>query len=134
MEALRAGLAANLSAIQSAQWSAYRLANAGPPCGYVWIGPITYHQTMGTTSRADNLDLMVTVLASLATDIGGQKRLERFLDASGPDSVLTAVEADRTLGGNCDSLYVVDCTGEQIYAPEGKGPYIGADFTVRILT
>lgn len=132
MAALREALATNLSAIADTQWSAYRLSAASPPCGYVWIGPISYDKAMHR--GADDVTLMVTVLASLVTDIGGQKNLQRYMDASGSSSVKAAVEADTTLGGNCAQARVVECSGEQIYVPEGKGPYIGADFTVAVLT
>jgi hypothetical protein len=132
MSAIRAGLKANLDAIDGYQWSAYKLANATPPCGFVWVGPMAYDLAMG--QDGDDLTMMLTVYVALVSDIGAAKKLEPLLDTSGASSVKTAIEADRQLGGVISDLRVVDHAGEQTYVIEGRGLALGTDFTIRVLT
>jgi hypothetical protein len=132
MSAIRAGLKANLDAIDGYQWSAYKLANATPPCGFVWVGPMAYDLAMGVDG--DDLTMMLTVYVALVSDIGAAKKLEPLLDTSGASSVKTAIEADRQLGGVISDLRVVDHAGEQTYVIEGRGLALGTDFTIRVLT
>jgi hypothetical protein len=132
MSAIRAGLKANLDAIDGYQWSAYKLANATPPCGFVWVGPMAYDLAMG--QDGDDLTMMLTVYVALVSDIGAAKKLEPLLDTSGAASVKQAVEADRQLGGVISDLRVVDHAGEQTYVIEGRGLALGTDFTIRVLT
>jgi hypothetical protein len=132
MSAIRAGLKANLDAIDGYQWSPYKLANATPPCGFVWVGPMAYDLAMGVDG--DDLTMMLTVYVALVSDIGAAKKLEPLLDTSGAGSVKQAVEADRQLGGVISDLRVVEHAGEQTYVIEGRGLALGTDFTIRVLT
>jgi hypothetical protein len=129
---MREALATNLKAIKGAQWSAWRLSNATPPCGFVWVGPISYDTVMAR--GGDLLTLMVTVYVAFVNDIGAQQRFAPLLATTGPGSVKEAIEADPTLGGVCDDLRVTDFSGEQIYVLEGKGAALGGDFTVQVYT
>jgi hypothetical protein len=137
MSAIRAGLKANLDAIDGYQWSPYKLANATPPCGFLWIGPMAYDLAMSNRAMgadSDDLTMMLTVYVALTTDIGAAKKLEPLMDTSGASSVKQAVEADRTLGGVVDDLRVLEHAGEQTYVVDGKGTALGTDFTIRVLT
>lgn len=129
---IREALVANLQAVQGVQWSPWRLSNATPPCGFVWVGPISYDTVM--QRGGDELTLMVTAYVALVSDIGAAKKMMSMLDPTGANSVKTAVEADRTLSGLVDDLRVTDFSGEQVYGLEGKGAVLGGDFTVQVYT
>lgn len=129
---IREALKANLDTIPGVQWTAYRLSNATPPCGFVWIGPISYDTVM--QRGGDELTMMVTVYVALVSDIGAAKKFGTLIETTGTNSVKTAVESDRSLGGLCDDLRVTEFSGEQVYGLEGKGAVLGGDFTVQVFT
>ena len=110
-EAIRAG--AQLRAF------AYPPDDPSPPCAYVTVDRIDYHDTAGGGTRAD---LTITVLASRGSAIDATERLYEHLSRSGARSIREAVETDRTLGGVVDSAVVSNgrlaasvSTGEAVY-------------------
>lgn len=133
MAAVRQALADNLSTISGIQVSAYVLSNPTPPAIQVVPGPAEYHQTMGASS-ASWWDFTIQAYVAVATDIGSQARLDRLLADDGAESVRAALESDTTLGGLCDDLIVVSRTGYTLFAPEGRGSVLGAEWTVRVFT
>lgn len=73
---------------------------------------------------------------STADDRSGQKLLDRYLARNGDDSIKQALEADKTLGGACQTLHVQRATGYGKYRiasleqPEVR--YYGARLNVRV--
>ena len=133
---MRAGLAANLSALNGVQVNAYVLANPTPPCVYVSSGPVEYDETMGRGH--DTWTFIVYALVGYVSDIGAQKRLDEMLASHGAQSVKTLIESDRTLDGAAYTLTVPSVTGVRVYTLEtGAGatipPAIGAEWTVQVL-
>jgi hypothetical protein len=145
LEQIRQGLAANLRAIADCQVSAYLLDNPTPPTLEV-VGPD--EATATTFGRAsETLGMIVHGIAGLVSDIGAQKRLDRWWATSGAESVVAAIEADRQLtsrlleGGRvetgqtaaADTLVVLRKGGYQIFNLPG-GRYVGAEWTVQVET
>lgn len=104
--------------------------------GYVFAGdpPFAFPaQTDGNYhDTADgNSGLVVTlrVLTSRAEDRSGQEMLDDLLADT---SIKAAVEADPTLGGECDDLSVTGFTGYQPFEVAGTD-YYGAELTVVVL-
>lgn len=131
MAAIRAGLAANLSSIENVQISPYMLSNPTPPAIHIVPGSTEYHATMGS-GGSEWWEFTVQAFVATANDVGAQMRLDRMLDSEGAESVFAAIESDRTLGGECDDLIVTTRTGYQIFAPDGRGEVLGAEWTVRV--
>jgi hypothetical protein len=140
VEAIREGIAANLTAAfasihrdQRPQVSAYMLSSPSPPCVQV-MGPdeIIYDITFGRGS--DTWMFIVQVFVALVSDIGAQKRLDRMLAPTGPESIKEAVERDTKLGGSCKDLRVTRSAGYQQFVLEGRGAVLGSDFTVQVET
>ncbi len=135
---IREGLAANLSAIPEVQVSAYILASApvGPRL-QVFPSNVEYDMTMGSRRSGkhltDEYTFTVQGMVPLNEDIGNQQALDRMLDSSGPTSVKTAIEADKTLGGACDSLYVSSEAGIQLATSQSM-PLLLAEWTVTIIS
>lgn len=78
------------------------------------------------------LSFQVTVLVSAAMDRVGQLRLAGFANPTGGTSVITAIEADKTLGGVVDQCWVTD------FRPLGMEEvgvigYYGGVFTVHVV-
>jgi hypothetical protein len=141
LDAIREGIAANLTAgfrqipekDGRPQVSAYMLASPTPPCVQV-MGPdeVTYDVTFGRGS--DTWMMVVQAFVASVTDVGGQKRLDRMLAPTGPESIKEAIERDTRLGGAANDLRVVRSSGYRMYPLEGRGPVLGAEFFVQVET
>jgi hypothetical protein len=128
---IRAGIAANLAAVfgVTVQTNAYALGNPTPPTIEV-IGPedVEYDQSMAR--GLDMWTLKVRGLVGDAADQGAQVNLDLWIAGSGADSVKTAIEADKTLGGKVESLWVESCTGYQLYQLPNNISVLGAEWSV----
>lgn len=132
MADLREALAATLASLPGVQESAYVLANSTPPCAHVEPAPIDYDLAM--QRGLDDWMFIVSVYVGMSTDIGAQKTLDEFIDPTGSLSVKTLIEADRTLGGVCDTLQVTGCSGYKTYvSPRSSNMVLGAEWTVKVL-
>ena len=129
--ACRAGLAANLLNVLGLQESPYLLSNPTPPCAEIEVGPIDYDQTM--QRGEDDLHFTVRVYVSSTTDVGSQKLLDTFLAATGAQSIKTALESDKTLGGAVDTLHVSRCSGYRAFERGGQPAMLGAEWEVLVI-
>jgi hypothetical protein len=128
---IREGIAANLAVLDGCQVSAYMLSNPTPPTIHVYPAEIDYDLAMGR--GLDKWTFTVQAFVALSTDIGAQVKLDAFLAPSGSQSVKAAIEADGTLGGIVADTTVVSCTGYRVYARDGGGPVLGAEWQVDVL-
>lgn len=116
--ALRQGLATNLGTIPEVQVSPYILSNPTPPT--IWVAGISvdFDQAMGRrvtgASYTDQYTATIQGFVALNDDIGNQAMLDNLLAGSGVYSVKTAIEADKTLGGTCDTLWVSTSTAPSL--------------------
>jgi len=127
---IRAGLAANLGAIDGLQVSAYALANPTPPCVEIVPASVDYDQAL--QRGMDTVRMTVRVFVGMAQDIGAQKQLDQFLDGSGSVSIKTVIESDPTLAGAVSDLRVVTTSGYRVYGDSGR--LLGAEWDVEIIT
>lgn len=99
--------------------------------GYAIVGvpPIEYRRTMGRGTY--ELPFTVTVLTSAAVSRVGQENLAAFANPTGSASVITAIEADKTLGGIVPDL-VVDTFRPLGLDEVGVIGYYGGLFTLRV--
>jgi hypothetical protein len=76
-----------------------------PPQAIIGIPPIeSYHATMRRGRMT--IEPVVYVLVSAALDRTGQERLAGYADPAGPTSVVSAIYADKTLGGVAEDVFV----------------------------
>ena len=128
---MRDGLRANLGRVTGCQISAYLLSNPSPPTLMVYAGATEYDKAFGR--GLDRHVLIVQGLAGVVSDLAAQKVIEAWRATAGAQSVKAAVEHDRTLGGSVSDLRVTEVSEDRVYQPEGKGPYIGCEWTVEVL-
>ncbi len=131
LTAMREGLAANLDAIPTLQVSPYLLAAPTPPSAEV--APAETEYDLAGSRGLDRWRFTVRVFVAHTTDKGAQKKLDSYLETSGPHSVKAALEADSTLGGACDDLRVIRASGYRVYGPEGRASVLGAEWDVDVL-
>jgi hypothetical protein len=135
---IREALGANLAAITDTQVSPYLLNNSTPPTLMILPGPpgggdfTEYHQAMGNGLESMTWTVRAEVAVNL--DIGSQKKLDAFLDVSGPSSVMRAVESDKTLGGLVSDLIVTRSVAGLVPTRDGVAEKIAAEWQVTVYT
>jgi hypothetical protein len=127
IEALLAGLSAQLETIDGLRVREEMTGSIHPPAAVLTLEEITYDTTMDRGS--DDVEFHVTVFTSMASERTGQKALFEFLAGSGPKSVRAAISADPTLGGA--AMYAeVQSVGEVGIAKFADVSYYAARFVV----
>lgn len=132
--AIRAGLAANITAALSDHWqiSAYVLVDPSPPSIDIATAPIDYDQAM--RRGLDGLTFTIRAIVPANDDVSMQKLLDDLVAPASGSSLKSAVEADRTLGGIVDDLRVESCSEPRLYGnTEGGVPTYGVEFAVTVL-
>jgi len=108
--AIRQGLATNLATIPETQILRGVTSTPTPPT--IWVSGVTIEHDRAMGSRVagqkytDQYTATVQALVSLTDDLGGQDTLDNYMAGSGAYSVKAAIEADKTLAGSCDALWV----------------------------
>lgn len=106
------------------------LSNPTPPYAEVVPAPIEYDESFDRGTDVHRF--IVRVLVGSNTDIGSQKRLDRYLAGSGNESFKEALESDRSLGGVAQDCYVRRCSGYRNFGRPGGNVVLGAEFEVEI--
>lgn len=136
LEDIREGLATNLRIAlpgTEGQVSAYMLDVPTGPTLQV-LGPDEATPT-SFGRGGESLLIIVQGLCGKISDIGAQKRLDRWWATTGSESVTTAIESDKQLGGAASDLVVVSKGGYQIYVVgEAQTKMLGAEWRVQIET
>lgn len=101
--------------------------------GYAIVGvpPLNYRESMGRGRYM--LRPTITVLTSQAVSRIGQETLAAFANPTGNASVITAIEADKTLGGIVEDTVVDDFRPLGI-EEVGVIGYYGGLFSLRVIT
>lgn len=129
---LRAGLAANLDALDGLQVPAGGYVLAQPTTPSVEIVPAPVEYDKAGSRGTDQWTFYVRVLVGTPSDVGGQKKLDKFMEPTGATSVKAALESDTTLGGAALDLWVGKCSGYRVYQREGAPAVLGAEWTVTV--
>lgn len=133
---IRQAISDAVDVIPKLQVNPYMLSNPTPPCAYVVPDPITYDTTYQRGQDEYAFTIVVQVSEN-SGDIGAQKRLDRFMEPSGPESVKASVEYGEgeliaTLGGLVDSVQVDSCDGYRTYITQGRAPVLGTEFHLTV--
>lgn len=114
LSAIRQGLATNLSTIPEVQVSPYIIMPT-PPTIWVATIEIVYDRAMGSRlagfKYTDEYTATIQAMSDFTEPQRGQEILDQFMAGSGVYSVKDALEADRTLGGVADDIWVSAATG-----------------------
>lgn len=125
---LRTALAAALATVSGLRSSATVPDNPRPPIAVVIPERIEYD--VNARRGADRYFFTITVLVGRADDRTAQNRLDGFI--VGAQSIKTAVESDRTLGGKADTCRVT-AMGNYASITVGDVLYLAASFTVEVV-
>ena len=129
---LRAGLKTNLDGIPGFNVSRYALSNPVPPVIHLWPTSITYHRAM-QMGLQEVIFRVEAVVSFVGTDQGPQALVDKLLDGEGAESVVAAVEAEPTLGGECQNLIVDSMDAYEVAATSDNQARLIAAWSVRVL-
>ena len=96
------GLATRLATISGLRTSAYQPEQLNPPFAFPTLNSINYHRAFAGGDVV--MDWTVNVIVGRYVDRNAFALLDDFLSFSGAKSVRAAIEADKTLGGVCQTL------------------------------
>lgn len=96
------GLANNLATISGLRTSAYQPEQLNPPFAFPTLNRIEYHRAFQGGDVV--MDWTVNVIVGRYVDRNAFATLDGFLSYSGATSIRAAIEADKTLGGVCQTL------------------------------
>jgi hypothetical protein len=126
---IRQGLAANIATIAGLRTAAEIPDLPNPPIAVVSLSSVEYDGAFNKGLTRYNF--AVTVIVGRAAEREAQRRLDTYI-STGASSVKSAVESDKTLGGNA-----YDC---RVVAMNSVGSlnisdttYLAADFTVAVI-
>ena len=126
---IRQALAANLATIPGLRTAAEVPDLPNPPIAIVALRAVTYDGAFD--GGLTNYNFAVTVIVGRAAEREAQRRLDAYI-STGASSVKSAVESDKTLGGNAYDCRVVsmDSVGSLSISDT---TYLAADFTVTVI-
>lgn len=126
---MRTGIANNLAAISGLRTAATVPTDPKPPVAVVMPNQINYDTAFAR--GLDQYEFIVLVIVGKVDDRTAQNALDGYCDPSGAGSVKTAIERDKTLGGNAQTLRV---TNMRNYAALSiaENTYLAAEFAVQV--
>ena len=125
---MRAGLATNMGTISGLRTYADIPDDPMMPAAVVQLGSVSYNQAFNKGLTEYNF-VVTVIFGRLAT-----KQAQQNLDAlisTGTGSLKTAIESDRTLGGNAYDTRVAEMTNITSVTI-GDITYLSADFAVTV--
>jgi len=126
---IRTGLATNLATISGLRTAAEVPDQASPPIAIVNLQSIDYHQTF--QNGLNNFSFTVQVIVGRAAEREAQRRLDEYAEPTGARSVKSAIESDKSLNGNCQTL-IVDSMPSVGSLQMNDQTYLAAEFSVQV--
>lgn len=129
IDAMRSGMATRLATISGLRVASELPDNPNPPIAIVNLRNINYDQAFGKGLAV--YTFVVTVIVGRAAERVAQQKLNDYLDNTGNQSIKTAIESDKTLGGAAFDTRVVslDNIGN---VQLSDATYLAAEFTVNV--
>jgi len=130
MSQLRSGLATRLATISGLRTTSTIPDSISPPIAVIFPGSITY-DTAFARSGGDEYEFFVTVIVGRMDERSAQNKLDGYCDPTGSGSVKTAIEADKTLGGQAFTCRVTAMRNYNSIIV-GDTTYLAAEFVVQV--
>lgn len=127
IQLIRQGIATNLATISGLRTSVDVPDQINVPLAIVQLDNINYDQAFG--GGLTQYNFTVTVFVGRASDRVAQSRLDTYSFTT--SGVKSAIESDKTLGGNAFDVRVVEMSNIGAVSL-GEVSYLSADFTVNV--
>lgn len=128
--AIRDGLEANLETINGLRGYSEIPENPSIPAAVVTLDTIEYDQAFQKGLVLYNFSISVIVGRFNARST--QQKLNDYADNTGSDSIKTAIESDKSLGGSAFDVVVTSMSGISNIDLNDGNNYIGMDFSVTV--
>ena len=129
LSALRSGIATNLATISGLRTSATVPDDVNPPIAVVAPQGITFDTSFAR--GLDTYEFNVLVIVGRVDERTAQNLLDGYCNPTGATSIKTAIESDRTLGGEVQDLRVTEMRNYSS-VPVGEITYLAAEFVVTV--
>ena len=131
LSSIRSGIATNLQNISSLTVFGFVPDSIEPPTAVVGVvDTLEYDSTMARGADTYNIPVFLYVSRIDAQD--SQDTLDAFLASSGSSSVKAQVESDITLGGQAQSVRVVEADNYGVYTINNID-YLGVEFMIEVI-
>ena len=131
LSSIRSGIATNLENISSLTVFGFVPDSIEPPTAVVGVvDTLEYDSTMARGADTYNIPVFLYVSRIDAQD--SQDTLDAFLASSGSSSVKAQVESDMTLGGQAQSVRVVEADNYGVYTINNID-YLGVEFMIEVI-
>ena len=131
LSSIRSGIATNLGNISSLTVFGFVPDSIEPPTAVVGVvDNIEYDTSM--SRGADTYSIPVFLYVSRVDAQDAQDTLDAFLASTGSSSVKAQVESDITLGGEAQSVRVVEADNYGVYTINNID-YLGCEFTIEVI-
>ena len=131
LSSIRSGIATNLENISSITVFGFVPDSIEPPTAVVGVvDTLEYDSTMARGADTYNIPVFLYVSRIDAQD--SQDTLDAFLASSGSSSVKAQVESDITLGGQAQSVRVVEADNYGVYTINNID-YLGVEFMIEVI-
>jgi hypothetical protein len=126
---IRKGLSGQLALVRGLRVSEHVPEQLNPPAAVITRAEVDYTQAM--SGGLTMWSMQVQLVAGRMADQQSQRQIDAWLSWEGDQSVRQAIEADRTLGGNCQTSRVT--TAEALATIQvGDSEYIGVTINVTV--
>jgi len=88
--------------------------------------------TGGPRRGADQATITVRVMVARYDDRAALRKLRDFMAGKGAESVMDAIELDRTLGGTVDDSKIVSMRGNRLFTV-GQSRYYGVELDIFVI-
>lgn len=99
------------------------------PCAFVLLEAVDYQNAFQLGDP--RMEFTVSVIVSRTSDRNAYERLSAAVSATGPSSIRAAIEADRTLGGVCQTLLVQRADNVRMVS-QSDADYLAVDVAVLV--
>jgi len=126
---IRAGLAGQLRQIRGLRVLEHIPEQINPPAAVISRAEVDY--SLNAKGGLTEWSMQIQMVAGRMADQHSQRTIDAWLSWDGPQSVRAALEADRTLGGNCQTSRVT--TADALTSLQvGDSEYIGVTLSVTV--
>jgi hypothetical protein len=123
------GLKTSLGAISGLRSFSYQPDQLNPPMAFPVLNSVSYHRAFNGGDVVFNCSIFVIV--GRYTDRTADALLDLYLSYSGASSIRAAIEADKTLGGICQTL-IVNSSAEVTSLNSADAEFLEIQFKVEV--
>jgi hypothetical protein len=126
---IQTALGVRLATISGLRVADHLPEQVNPPMAVIQMQSVTYHRAMA--GGLSEWEFTISLVAGRMGDRPAQRTLDGWMSYDGSQSVRAAIEADKTLAGNCSTLKVGDMIAVRPLSL-GDAAYLTCEFNVTV--